>query len=126
MDPLNNIRLKLKRYKTINELLDFNDLIKEVIEQRDKIPKLKAIFIDEAQDLSPLQWKLVDILKNKTEHMYLAGDDDQAIYAWAGADVNRFIKEPGREIILKYSRRISKAVQEQLIPINNIISGRGT
>ena len=31
--------------------------------------------------------------------MYLAGDDDQAIYAWAGADVNRFITEPGREIM---------------------------
>ena len=53
--------------------------------------------------------------------MYLAGDDDQAIYAWAGADVNRFITEPGREIILKHSRRISKAVQQQSeIPISRI------
>ena len=82
--------------------MDFNDLITTLIKKQNKIPKLKAIFIDEAQDLSPLQWKLVDILKNKTEHLYLAGDDDQAIYAWAGADVNRFIKEPGREIILKH------------------------
>ncbi len=119
--PLNNIRLNLKRYKTINELLDFNDLIKEVIEQRDKIPELEAIFIDEAQDLSPLQWKLVDILKTKTKHLYLAGDDDQAIYAWAGADVTRFINEPAREIVLQYSRRISKAVQEQSeVPISRI------
>ena len=119
--PLNNIRLNLKRFKTINELLDFNDLIKEVIEQRDKIPEFEAIFIDEAQDLSPLQWKLVDILKTKTKHLYLAGDDDQAIYAWAGADVNRFINEPGREIVLKYSRRISKAVQEQSnVPLDRI------
>ena len=118
---LNNIRLNLKRYKTINELLDFNDLIHEIIEQRDKIPKLKAIFIDEAQDLSPLQWKLVDVLKTKTDHLYLAGDDDQAIYAWAGADVTRFIKEPGREIVLKHSRRISKAIQEQsTVPISRI------
>ena len=29
--------------------------------------------------------------------MYLAGDDDQAIFAWAGADVSRFIKEPAKE-----------------------------
>ena len=119
--PLNNIRLNLKRFKSINELLDFNDLIKEVIEQRDKIPELEAIFIDEAQDLSPLQWKLVDILKTKTKHLYLAGDDDQAIYAWAGADVTRFINEPAREIVLKYSRRISKAVQEQSnVPLDRI------
>ena len=119
--PLKNIASTLKEYKRINEIMDFNDLIKTLIEKEDKIPKLKAIFIDEAQDLSPLQWKLVDILKTKTEHMYLAGDDDQAIYAWAGADVNRFITEPGREIILKHSRRISKAVQQQSeIPISRI------
>ena len=118
---LKNIASTLKEYKKINEIMDFNDLIKTLIEKQDKIPKLKAIFIDEAQDLSPLQWKLVDILKTKTDHLYLAGDDDQAIYAWAGADVNRFITEPGREIILKYSRRISKAVQQQSeIPISRI------
>ena len=30
-----------------------------------KIPQFEAVFIDEAQDLSPLQWKLFDILKEK-------------------------------------------------------------
>ena len=78
-----------------------------------KIPKLKAIFIDEAQDLSPLQWQLYDKLKENCDDMYLAGDDDQAIFAWAGADVNRFIKEPANERVLRYSRRVSRAVQEQ-------------
>ena len=47
--------------------------------------------------LSPLQWKLFDKLKENTEDIYLAGDDDQAIFAWAGADVDRFIKEPAKE-----------------------------
>ena len=57
--------------------------------------------------------------------MYLAGDDDQAIYAWAGADVTRFVKEPAREIVLRRSRRISKAVQEESTrPINNILGIR--
>ena len=64
--PLKNIAITLKEYKKINEIMDFNDLIKTLIQKQDKIPNLKAIFIDEAQDLSPLQWKLVDILKNKT------------------------------------------------------------
>ena len=119
--PLKNIASNLKEYKRINDIMDFKDLMKKLINKKEKIPKLKAIFIDEAQDLSPLQWKLVDILKQKTEHLYLAGDDDQAIYGWAGADVNRFITEPGREIILKHSRRISKAVQQQSeIPISRI------
>jgi superfamily I DNA/RNA helicase len=53
--------------------------------------------------------------------MYLAGDDDQAIFAWAGADVSRFIKEPAKEKVLIYSKRISRTVQEQsMIAIGNI------
>ena len=71
-------------------------MIKQVVDS-DKIPQFKAIFIDEAQDLSPLQWQLYDKLKEHCDQIYLAGDDDQAIYAWAGADVNRFIKEPAKE-----------------------------
>jgi DNA helicase-2/ATP-dependent DNA helicase PcrA len=109
---LNHIYINLQEYKKKMHLLDFNDLIKKVISSG-KIPKLKAIFIDEAQDLSPLQWQLYDKLRENCDDMYLAGDDDQAIFAWAGADVNRFIKEPANERVLRYSRRVSRAVQEQ-------------
>jgi superfamily I DNA/RNA helicase len=111
-DTLNHIYINLQEYKTKMHLLDFNDLVKKVVNSK-KFPKLKAIFIDEAQDLSPLQWQLYDKLKENCEDMYLAGDDDQAIFAWAGADVNRFIQEPANEKVLRYSRRVSKAVQDQ-------------
>jgi len=123
-DILNHIYQNLQVYKQKNNLFDFNDIVKAVLNS-DKIPVFKAIFIDEAQDLSPLQWQLYDKLKYHCEQMYLAGDDDQAIYAWAGADVTRFVKEPAREIVLRRSRRISKAVQEESTkPINNIIGIR--
>ena len=72
-------------------------MIKMLLEKENKIPEFDVVFIDEAQDLSPLQWKLYDILKQKSKDIYLAGDDDQAIFAWAGADVNRFINEPAKE-----------------------------
>tara|TARA_R100001509_G_scaffold45259_1_gene24544 strand:+ start:3188 stop:4615 length:1428 start_codon:yes stop_codon:yes gene_type:complete len=121
---LKHIYINLQEYKKKNYLLDFNDLITQTINSN-KIPNFKAIFIDEAQDLSPLQWQLYDKLKEHCEEIYLAGDDDQAIYAWAGADVNRFINEPAKEKVLRQSRRISKSVQEQSItPINNIIGLR--
>ena len=121
---LKNINDNLINYKKVKKKLDFNDMINQLIE-KDDLPKFKVIFIDEAQDLSPLQWKLFDRLKENTEDMYLAGDDDQAIFAWAGADVNRFIQEPAKEKVLKYSKRISKAVQEQsIIPLNNIVGQR--
>jgi DNA helicase-2/ATP-dependent DNA helicase PcrA len=119
-DTLNHIYRNLQIYKDKNNLFDFNDIIKEVINS-DKIPKFKAIFIDEAQDLSPLQWQLYDKLKEHCDQIYLAGDDDQAIYAWAGADVKRFVQEPAKEIVLKQSRRISMAVQaEARYPIMKI------
>ena len=125
-DTLKHISINLEAYKKNNQIIDFNDMIKRVVES-DKIPEFKAVFIDEAQDLSPLQWKLYDKLKEKAEHIYLAGDDDQAIFAWAGADVNRFIKEPAQEKILRYSRRVSQAVQHQSnFPISKIMGLRKT
>ena len=117
---LDNLDKNLKEYKRITGKLDFNDMIERLINKPD-LPKFKTIFIDEAQDLSPLQWKLFDKLKENTEDMYLAGDDDQAIFAWAGADVDRFIEEPGKEKVLKYSKRVSKAVQEESeLPLERI------
>ena len=118
---LNHINKNLINYKDKKEKFEFNDMIHMLINKPEKIPEFDVIFIDEAQDLSPLQWKLFDILKTKTKDMYLAGDDDQAIFAWAGADVSRFIKEPAKEKVLIYSKRISKTVQEQsMIAIGNI------
>tara|TARA_R100000388_G_C7237748_1_gene159042 strand:+ start:509 stop:1945 length:1437 start_codon:yes stop_codon:yes gene_type:complete len=120
-NTLKHIDLNLLEFKNKSHILDFNDMIRHIINKKEKLPNFKAIFIDEAQDLSPLQWKLYDVLKTKAEDIYLAGDDDQAIFAWAGADVNRFIKEPAKEIVLKKSRRVSYAVQLQSsIPINRI------
>ena len=49
------------------------------------------MFIDEAQDLSSLQWDMVRSMWRDTDKTYIAGDDDQAIFKWAGADVDHFI-----------------------------------
>ena len=42
--------------------------------------------------------------------MYCAGDDDQAIYRWAGADVDHFINLPGGNEVLSQSYRIPRSV----------------
>ena len=122
---LKHIHDNLLVYKDKKNLFDFNDMIKMLVDRSDKIPNFDVVFIDEAQDLSPLQWRLYDILKAKTKDIYLAGDDDQAIFEWAGADVKRFIQEPAKERVLNRSKRISKAVQAQsTIPISNIVGIR--
>ena len=75
-------------------------------------PKYDIVFIDEAQDLSPVQWKMVGIIRENSKYVILAGDDDQAIYGWAGADVKKFqdIKAK-KDIILPQSFRVPGRVQ---------------
>ena len=67
------------------------------------------MFIDEAQDLSSLQWDMVRSMWRDTDKTYIAGDDDQAIFKWAGADVDHFIslrKEVDSIKVLEQSFRI--------------------
>ena len=81
---------ELKKYKAEKGLYDYDDMLEQFIEQ-DISPSFDVLFIDEAQDLSPLQWRMVRTLWRKANKTYIAGDDDQAIFKWAGADVDTFI-----------------------------------
>ena len=99
---------ELKRFKKEKGLKDFNDLLEDFIEGK-KHNKFKVLFIDEAQDLSLLQWEMVRGIWEDAEKTYIAGDDDQAIFKWAGADVDHFIalKEEVNDIkVLDQSYRI--------------------
>jgi len=107
-DTLFLLDQELKKYKAEKGLKDFTDLLEEFIE-KDISPKFKVLFIDEAQDLSHLQWEMVRSIWKKSEKTYIAGDDDQAIFRWAGADIDHFIalKNEVDEIqTLKQSYRI--------------------
>ena len=102
---------ELNNYKDSFKLYDFNDMI-EKFNVSEMCPKYDVVFVDEAQDLSPIQWKMVDILRENSKYVILAGDDDQAIYGWAGADVKKFQNiESKKDIILPYSHRVPRAVQ---------------
>ena len=81
---------ELSRYKQEKGLVDYDDMLENFIKQN-AAPSFDVLFIDEAQDLSPLQWRMVRALWSKSDKTYIAGDDDQAIFKWAGADVDTFI-----------------------------------
>jgi superfamily I DNA/RNA helicase len=89
--------------------VDFTDMIERYIEVATP-PNFKLLIIDEAQDLTPLQWKFVYKLAEAAERVYVAGDDDQAIYEWNGALVKIFQEFPGRKVVLKYSHRLNKQI----------------
>jgi hypothetical protein len=42
--------------------------------------------------------------------MFVAGDDDQGIYRWAGADINHFVSLPGGSEVLSQSYRVPQSV----------------
>ena len=95
----------LKAWKDRYQLFDYTDMLEQFC-YRELAPRLEVVFIDEAQDLSPLQWKMVHLLEANSKEMFVAGDDDQAIFRYAGADVDYFIGLKGAVTVLDQSYRI--------------------
>jgi DNA helicase-2/ATP-dependent DNA helicase PcrA len=103
----------LREYKDKMGLYDFTDMLQAFVDQSEKYcPEFDLCFLDEAQDLSNLQWDIADILDAHSKRMYAAGDDDQAIYRWAGANVDRFINLPGGSETLSQSYRVPSEVHK--------------
>lgn len=71
-----------------------------------------------------MQWDFVEKLTQNIEDKYVAGDDDQAIYRWAGADVDRLIKLPGRRVVLDQSYRVPQAVHSLATGLISRVSNR--
>jgi DNA helicase-2/ATP-dependent DNA helicase PcrA len=110
-------------YKVEHELYDFNDMLLELVNEG-SVPSLPVIIIDEAQDLSMLQWYAVILLAKSTKHIYIAGDDDQAIFKWAGAIPEMLMRTPGNKKVLNQSFRIPQRVYDVAESVANKIKIR--
>ena len=125
-DKLYLIDRELKRYKQETGLLDYGDMLQRFVES-DMAPRFTVLFIDEAQDLSPLQWKLVRNLWERSTNTHIAGDDDQAIFRWAGADVDHFLRldrEVDNVRILKKSYRVPPVIHEVALSVIGRVENR--
>ena len=99
-----------RHYKNKRGLLDFTDLLELIVAEPDRLPELEVLIVDEAQDLSRLQWRMVEELSKKAKRTFIAGDDDQAVFTWAGADVNSFLSFNGKITVLDQSYRVPATV----------------
>ena len=99
-----------RHFKRSKDLLDFTDLLEMIVTDPAALPALDVVIIDEAQDLSRLQWQMVEILVAKAKRAFLAGDDDQAVFTWAGADVKSFLNFGGKITVLEQSYRVPSTV----------------
>jgi DNA helicase-2/ATP-dependent DNA helicase PcrA len=99
---------KFESYKKTLSVIDYTAIIEEACENFESIPSYDLLIIDEAQDLSKLQWRFAKKIIDKSKKIFIAGDDDQAICESFGADPQEFFNISGSELILKDSYRVPK------------------
>lgn len=116
--------LAYKAWKVQEGFLDYTDLLVQYYE-RGSVLDADVLFVDEAQDLSKLQWMVVDKLARDVKRVYLAGDDDQAIFTWAGASSQEFNGRPAEQVkILNQSWRCPRQVMDLAAGITTQIENR--
>jgi DNA helicase-2/ATP-dependent DNA helicase PcrA len=92
-----------RRYEVLKRdrrLVDFDDLLALCARALERDEELAAaqrdrhrhLFVDEYQDVNPLQHRLLEAWRGGRDDLCVVGDPDQAIYAWNGADA-RFLRE---------------------------------
>jgi DNA helicase-2/ATP-dependent DNA helicase PcrA len=103
-------------WKSAFGMIDFTDMIQIAMLHLDsgKIrPEFKVLFIDEAQDLSYMQWQFVDkiISQGTMEVVEITGDPDQALFIWSGAAADGMQK-----FAEKYSSEVRELTQSYRVP----------
>lgn len=103
---------ELKDYKREQKLLDFTDML-ELVLANGLRPPASHYFVDEAQDLTPLQWAVVDLWTEHARRVFTFGDDDQAIFCWSGADPHALINRPGHKLVLSHTYRLPAEIHAE-------------
>ena len=103
---------KYEAIKTESDFMDFDDLLILTCDYLNKNPlssgNLKQwIQLDEAQDINPLQWAIINQISNKeNSHRVFFGDREQAIFSFMGSS-------------LKNLERIEKDCRSHYFSINH-------
>jgi len=95
--PAADIVQTAKRYaeeKRRQRAIDFDDLLLLAIRDIENDPEYASVirwrhrhvFVDEFQDVNPLQFRLLKAWIGEEPDLCVVGDPNQAIYAWNGAD----------------------------------------
>jgi len=102
--------LSYEEWKAATGKIDFQDMIDNYLATPIKTD-VEVSIIDEIQDLNGQQWEVIESTFSESERQYVAGDDDQSIYAWSGSRVDKMLNYPANEkIILEQSYRCPRKV----------------
>ena len=118
----------LKVYNAV----DFDDLIMLPIQIFEEQPdvlesyrhKFRYLMIDEFQDTSHAQYRLMKLLGEESRNVCVVGDDDQSIYSWRGANYEnllQFEKDFPERVEIKLEQNY-RSTQQILTAANELIS----
>jgi DNA helicase-2/ATP-dependent DNA helicase PcrA len=96
-----------EKFKTQQGLWDFDDMVSKATGKLD----VDVLCVDEAQDTSTAQWAFLRRVAAHIPVVYFAGDDDQAIYHWSGADPAQLTRFRGDRAVLPISYRLPRRVK---------------
>ncbi len=119
-----------------NKLIDFEDmevLVYKLFQKNGPIyrkwkNRYDYILIDEFQDINNLQYKIIKMMINEKQNIFIVGDDDQSIYGFRGSDPNIMLNFPKefpdtKTVMLEYNYRSGQEVVDianKLITNNKI------
>ena len=126
-DPYDEITaLAYPKYESALRALqafDFDDLVCEPTRLWRRRPdvlerwkmRFRYVIVDEYQDTNQAQLEMLRMLSSEHRNLCVVGDDDQAIYAWRGADVRNILDfekhfEGTKVVRLERNYRSSEAV----------------
>lgn len=103
------LRLQLKQFALdYDDLLYFTLYILQHFEdaRQEWTEKLNYVMVDEVQDCTGDDWKLIHAVTQHHGNLFVVGDPDQAIYEWRGANPKIFVDfKAGTDIILNENYR---------------------
>ena len=99
-----------RAYKGDHGLVGFADML-ERVKQRSLLPNVDYLVIDEFQDITTLQYDVYEEWRPHMERVLIAGDDDQVVYAWQGADPDLLLDEDVTDdVVLPNSYRLPSRI----------------
>lgn len=98
-DKIRNLYTEYEKHLKAYNAVDFDDLIMKPLDLYDKKPEILAalrsrythILVDEFQDTSLAQYRMVEMLAVESRNLCVVGDDDQSIYSWRGANYENLV-----------------------------------
>lgn len=110
--PIRAFAREWENYKRNVAAVDFTDMLEMALADVDWLPGRPSVIVaDEVQDFGKLGMELLWKWGAHAEELVTAGDPDQCLYSWAGADPQVFRDRPAEKVkLLEQSFRVPRAV----------------